>query len=98
MQMQRLSGYYVDPLGVLHMAAFSNLDVIAAGAQVHRLVLVRRARVGAVDIYGRILHLGIQLDFARIRMRRSGAAPACPACFAAQHEYGARCRHRHALE
>src|SRR5262245_37372343 len=67
--MQRLAGHNVDSLSVLCTATFPNFDVVAAGAQIHVLVIVRRACVGAVDEYLSVLHLGIQLYFTGVGIR-----------------------------
>src|ERR1700681_535793 len=66
MQVEGLARYHVDPLRVRSATPFANLDVVTAGAQVHRLILVRRAGVGAIDEHLRVLYLRVQLDFTRV--------------------------------
>src|SRR5579862_8389072 len=69
MQMQRLAGYDVNLLGVRSPARFLDLDVITAGTQVHRLVLVSRTGVGAIDEHLGVLHLRVELHLAGVGMR-----------------------------
>src|SRR5262249_52922514 len=69
MQLQRLAGDYIHALGELRAARFTDFDVVAAWTQIHRFVLLRGARVGAVDEDVGSLHLCIQLDFTRVGVR-----------------------------
>src|ERR1035441_7581716 len=69
LQVQRLAGDHVDLLRVARAARFFDLDGVGARTQMHRLVLMRRARIGAIDEYPGILHLGVQLDFAGVGIR-----------------------------
>src|SRR5664279_6418838 len=78
LQVQRLAGDYVDLLRVTGAARFFDLDVVAARTQVHRLVLMRRARVGAIDEHSGVLHLGVQLDFAGVGIREVTAIRRTP--------------------
>src|ERR1017187_1388142 len=69
LQVQGFAGDHVDLLRVADAARFFNLDGVGARAQLHRLVLMRRARVSAIDEHPGILHLGVQLDFAGVGIR-----------------------------
>ena len=62
-QVEGLTGDYVDLLGVGRAARFANLDMVTARTQVHRLVVMRCAGVGAIDEHSSILHFRVQLDF-----------------------------------
>src|SRR5256886_17187875 len=68
MQMKLLARYDVNSLSKLGPATLSNLDVVTAGPEVYGFILVRCARVGAIDEHLGVLHLGIQLDLTGVRM------------------------------
>src|ERR1017187_4201140 len=78
LQVQRLAGDYVDLLRVAGAARFFDLNVVGARSQMHRLVLMRCARVGAIDEHTGILHLGVQLDFAGVGIRVVAAVHRAP--------------------
>jgi len=63
-QVEGFAGDYVDLLRVRRAARFANLDMVTARTQVHRLVVMRCACVGAIDEYSGILHFRVQLDLA----------------------------------
>src|ERR1700686_73984 len=65
---RKISGFN-KPSKANEEAFLAAVDVIAAGAQIHRFVLVRGPGECAVDEYLGVLHLGIQLDFTRVGMR-----------------------------
>jgi hypothetical protein len=48
------------------LSAFADLDVVAAGPQVHSLVFLRGPRIRTINEHLGVLHFGIQLHFTCI--------------------------------